>query len=558
MPFHSVPQPLGSVDDRAEQYMVAMRDGTRLATDLYLPTGGGAPGKDAPVVLIRTMYDKSGPLTFIPLIAEYLNSQGYPVVAQDVRGKGMSEGRFGFEHGILDGYDTLDWLAAQSWASGGVVMFGESYPAYAAWEAVASEHPALRAIGARCISTSIGQQFHGGDAFNLAVVAMWAAQTLDKRIYLYDLPLDYDVRPLSNLLPSWLDGRRVPLWDDLIKPPGDRFWRQPAIQAVRADRIRVPMLHVGGWWDEWRGPQLRDWRIARRSTKAPQYLRMEIADHQGGRLLADDEPAVNFLDTEEGIREMMPRYLGGFVEFLRHELGDGNAPAPSPVHIEVAEGGVWRGETWPPPSARLLRLHLADGQRAGEGPEGGALAAEPDGATQTAAWVHDPQDLVPMLGSDPLRALSEHLPDEREVEKRGDVLTFTADPVNEPLDLMGPVRASLQVDADAPVLQLTAKLVDVFPNGRARRITEGVRQVERLFPGEPVEVDLLEVGYRILPGHRLRLEVAASCFPRWMPVIDPGGDSWSAITGPQVEYRLTTGGGARSHLDLIVASETLS
>ena len=102
-----------------------------------------------------------------------------------------------------------------------------------------------------------------------------------------------------------------------------------------------------------------------------------------------------------------------------------------------------------------------------------------------------------------------------------------------------------------------AKLVDVFPNGRARRITEGIREVERAFPGQPIEISLLETGYRIKPGHRLRLEIAASCFPRWMPVIDPGGDSWSAITGPRVEYRLISGGAAHSHLDLIVADESL-
>lgn len=554
MALKSQPEPLTPVDERAAQFMVPMRDGTRLATDLYVPANGG---KDAPVILIRTMYEKSSLWTFVPLVAEYLSAEGYPVVAQDVRGKGLSEGTFSFEHGITDGYDTIDWIVNQPWGGGGVVTAGDSYPAYAGWEAVASGHPALRGVGARRVSSTLGWQFHTGDAFNLGVVALWAAQIVDNRVYDYQPPLDFSVRPLKDLLPSWLDGAQAPLWNDLTQSPGDRFWRAPAIRKVSADKIRVPAFHHGAWWDEWRGPQLRDWRIARRSTDANQYLRMEIADHMGGRLFADEEPAVDDLATEDGIRAALPRYIDPFIEFLRYEFGGGTSPQPSPVHIEVAEGGIWRGETWPPPSAREVRLHLAGGARAAQGPEGGALASEPDSVSHTASWVHDPDDLVPMLSANPIRALGEHLPDEREVENRDDVLTFTTEPMEEPLDLMGSVRLSLQVFADAPIIQVTGKLVDVFPNGRARRITEGLQQVERPDPERPVEIDLIEVGYRIRPGHRLRLEIAASCFPRWMPIIDPYGDSWSAVTGPRIEYQLTTGGRARSYLDLVVADEKL-
>lgn len=554
MPFVQAPLPLGDRNERAEQLMVRMRDGTCLATDVYLP----ARSNGGPVVLVRTMYDKASLFTFVPLTAEYLNDHGYTVVAQDVRGKGGSEGDFRhLVHEVDDGFDTLEWLVAQPWCDGEVVMFGESYFAYTAWAAVASGHPAVRAIVPRCVSTDMAGQLHLGGAFNFATMAVWAPYSMNNRLYTYEGDLDWSVRPLKDIHKAWL-GDVPPVFAQLRSHPGSDVWRDPRMWAVRADRIRVPALHIGAWWDEWRGVQLRDWRIARASTRASQFLRMEVADHQGGRLMGDDETPVSYLDSEDGMRGYLPRYLDPVIEFFDREVRGVGADASAPlVTIEVAEGGIWRGETWPPPSARTLRLHLADAARAAEGPEGGALSPDAQTSEQTASWTHDPSDLVPFLDQDPVRVLSTILPDERDVEQRPDVLTFTADPVREPMDLMGPVHATLSVTADAPIVQVTAKLVDVYPNGRARRICEGVRQLERPDPTEPVQIDLIDIGYRLRPGHQLRLEVAASGFPRWMPVIDPHGDSWSAVTGPTTQYRLRLGGNAHSHLDITIADETL-
>ena len=383
MPFIPEPLPLGAANERAEKFMVPMRDGVRLATDLYLPekSNGG------PVVLIRTMYDKASLFTFVPLTAEYLNNHGYTVVAQDVRGKGMSEGSFEFlKQELVDGYDTLEWLVAQPWSNGDVVMFGESYFGYTAFAAAASEHPALKAIVPRCISTDGSAQLHGGGAFNLATMGIWAPYSLNNRQYTYGGDLDWSVRPLQDLHKAWLGATApVPTFENLRRPPGDPFWRDPRLWAVRADRIKIPALFIGAWWDEWRGPQLRDWRIAQRSTNARQYLRMEVADHQGGQLMADGEEATSYLETEEGIRNYLPRYLDPVIEFIDREVRGVGDPAAPLVTIEVAEGGVWRGDQWPPPSAHLLRLHLGSALSAADGPEGGALADTADAQEQTAS-----------------------------------------------------------------------------------------------------------------------------------------------------------------------------
>ena len=141
------PAPL---DPRAEQTMVRMRDGVRLATDVYLPDGHGR----VPAVLVRLPYDKCGRYTFMPQLAPHFNERGYAFVAQDVRGKFRSEGEtMPFVHEVEDGYDTLEWVAAQPWCDGRVGMWGDSYYGYTQWAAAASGHPALKAIVPRVTST---------------------------------------------------------------------------------------------------------------------------------------------------------------------------------------------------------------------------------------------------------------------------------------------------------------------------------------------------------------------------------------------------------------------
>ncbi|WP_375003494.1 CocE/NonD family hydrolase [Aeromicrobium sp. CTD01-1L150] len=555
MPMHTEPLPIDPTPERADAVMVPMRDGARLETDVYRP----ARPNGGPAVVIRTPYGHRSALTFLPLVAEYLNERGYAVVTQDVRGTGGSEGDFRPYVEIDDGYDTLDWVAAQRWSNGGVVMLGDSYFGLTQWAAIASGHPALRAVAPRGISTNGPRDvIYTNGAFNLAMMTFFATMTVDGRLYPYTLPLDWQTRPLQDLLSSWLPGRTSSSFEEWRQAqPGDRYWRQEHFWRVRADQIRIPGMHLTGWYDEYRSSQISDWRVAGRSTRSNQYLRIDVADHTGNQLPPHGDTFVDFHETEKGIRDYLPRYLDPIVAFYDREARGMVDESLPPVRVEVVEGGIWEGETWPPPSARNKRFHLADGAAAAKGPDGGALADSSDSDEHIERWTHDPDDLVPFLAEDPIQGLYGGLPDERPVEERPDVLTFTSEAMRIPLDLMGFAQTSLQVSGDAPVIQVTAKLVDVFPDGHARRITEGVHQLERPDPTEPVVVKLSDIGYRILPGHRLRLEIAASCFPRWMPVIDPEGDSWTATTGAPVEYQLRVGGGARSHLDVTVTEGEL-
>jgi predicted acyl esterase len=550
MPWHPEPLPLADPDPRAKSFMVPMRDGTRLSTDIYLTEASSAP-----VILVRTCYDKASWLTFLPLVAEYVNARGYALVAQDVRGKGRSEGASDpFVSEIDDGYDTLEWVSMQGWCEGKIAMFGDSYFAYTAWAALASGHPSIGAMVSRGIATDIAREVVYRDGtFLYATNAFWAPFWLDN--YLYDVvpPLDWSARPLSEVIGHWLPGRRSDFFEAVRNaPPGDPFWEQPCFSRVRDVDVSIPVLHVGGWWEDFHRGQLADWRRARAAGHARQYLLMDATDHFDAQLAPDEAPLADFRETEEGIRDYLPRYLDPALAFLDSELRHLPVPRLPAVRVEVAEAGWWEGEQWPPPGSERMRLHLASVPAAVRDADGGALTHDEPDASESVTWEHDPQDLVPSLDEVPFRDLLGTLPDESLVEARPDVLTFTSEPVDRPLDLVGPVHVCLRVSAEAPLMHIAVKLIDVFPNGRARRIADAA--LTQRTPSGPTTLALADVAYRVRSGHRLRLEVAASCFPRYLPVIDPETDSWNATTGPRVGYTLQSSPGEASFIDLTFAS----
>ena len=544
------PVPFGQIDERADQVMVPMRDGVRLATDVYLPA---EPARH-PTVLVRLPYDKSGRFSFMPQASRLFNERGYAFVAQDVRGKVRSEGkREPFVHELPDGWDTLEWIAAQPLSNGVVGMFGDSYYGFTQWAAAASGHPALRAIVPRMTSTRIGNDwFHRQGVVCLYQVAEWAAQTwVDEALY-EDVP-NFSVRPLANVVSVVHGGRRSPSFDRWIRiSPSDPSWTSGIFGEVDPPAtLRIPALHSGGWWDVLQQGQVDDFLTAHGSGALGQHLIMGSTDHFDDPLLEDGEPVEDFLESEEALERFLPTYVGPALEFFERHLLGREGPEIPVVRWHLANES-WRvAETWPPPGARLLRLHLAAGARALYGAEGGALADSPDSAGIDVPWVHDPADPVPDLIEDPWRSLL-GLPDEREVESRTDVLTFTGEPASEPLDLAGPVRVSARLSGTGPIAHLAAKLVDVYPSDRARRILQGIALVADPSEGATVALELGHTGYRVRPGHRLRVELAASDFPRYL--LDPGTgeDPWTATRTTPAERSVRIGGTEGAALELTV------
>lgn len=544
--------PLGDIAPRAEQVMVAMRDGVRLATDVYLP----AQGRRFPTVIVRLPYDKSGRFSFMAPVAARFNERGYAFVVQDVRGKARSEGEiFAFTHEVADGYDTLDWVITQSWSDGVVGMFGDSYYGFTQWAAVASGHPALRAIVPRMTSTEIGTDWsYNQGVFCVETVCGWAAETWVETALL-ECALDWRVRPLRDLLPASLGGLRSPSLDHWMEiGPEDIFWTTGVFgPTLPRHTARIPVLHSGGWWDVLQRGQLREYHAlrARPDARSIQHLIMDATDHFDDEFSATGEPVGDILTSWEALEQFLPRYVGPALDFFdRYLMGRDDRAIPA-VRCRLANAGWHEGDQWPPPGAHPLHLYPAAAGRAHSGPEGGALAATPDRHPAVVRWVHDPAAPVPSLTDDPWRPLPA-LPDEAQVEAREDVVTFTAPPTTIPLDLAGPVALVARVQSSGPSMHLMAKLVDVAPGGKATRILEGACLVDAPDPDRPVQVHLGDTGYRLLPGHRLRLEAASSNFPRYLLHPGTAENPWTATKTAPDEQQLRTGGAAGSCLTLTV------
>jgi uncharacterized protein len=499
---------------------VPMRDGVVLRADVYLPDGG-AP---VPAIVNRTPYDRSSPLIQLAAIEpERVVEAGFALLCQDVRGRFGSEGEFyTFFSDGEDTFDTVEWTAAQPWCDGAVGTAGRSYAAAVQWLGATRRPPHLRGISPIVTGSDY---YHGwiyeGGAFQLGFNVFW--------IWLMSNP-----RGVGKLDPVFrhMPLRTLPI-DDLAwarlyahwlaHSTDDHYWRSLSINR-RYEQITVPALIVGGWYDVFVRGTLENYvgmRSRGGSEEARNGARLVVGPWAHGSTYGPypDHSFDLFAPADAiDVAELQLRF------FARHLRGDANGlDEEPPVRIFVMGENRWRDEDdWPPPRAAETPWYLR---------AGGRLAREPPADEPPDEFVYDPQEPAPTIGgptSLPARMMKPNSGplDQRRLEERADVLVYTSEPLQEPLDVTGPLALRLHAATTAPDTDFVAKLVDVWPDGTAVVLAEGVLRTrfregfdrELLVEADrPYEllIDLAATSNVFLPGHRIRVLVTSSSFPRF-------------------------------------------
>lgn len=499
-------RPFAVVPRNAIQRTVRMRDGVRLATDVYLPDSTGP----WPSLLCRLPYDKAGEECFLPLIAEWFTARDYSVVVQDCRGKVRSDGvPVPYRTEAIDGFDTIAWIAEQPWSTGRVGMLGDSYYGFTQWAAASLDPPALAAIVPRAAPFNYRAARYRQGVLALEAVASYSLETwVDEALYDWAGSLDWSIRPLSEIVPNALGGRRPLGLDQWAK---GRF---PAASRVKPSG-RHATLHMGGFWDPVHRQTVESWKIAN-ATKSRQVQRLylDTRDHGWTPLRPENAAYVDPFASTTRTSDFVDDYLSPLLEFFDEHVAHRATGAATPVRWRFSDLSWGEGESWPPPQARRKHLYLSIG---------GSLVEVPDAAERSIGWEHDPTNPVPSL-EHPFYTLID--PPTSSV-KRPDVLVFAGEPSQGDItDLVGPVTFTVELASSSESTHLYARLWDMGPQSD-RRIVEGGMHISGPWPRK-VSVDLGHAAYRLEPGHALRLELASSCYPLY--AIHPGtsDDPWTA------------------------------
>jgi putative CocE/NonD family hydrolase len=522
--------------------LAQMRDGTVLRADVYRP-GGTGPW---PVLLSRLPYGKQSPLLAMMLDPLAAARRGFMVVVQDTRGRFASEGEWEpWTYEGSDGYDTVRWAAGLPGSNGSVGMVGGSYFGNTQWMAALSKPPELKAIAPLITwpDPDDGLWTRGG-AIELGITVPWSlmqgADTLMRR---HRTDLEGLVSSITGLVRD-LDGLASGGYAEL---PAGRFhafarhdlpelgyersrrepeWAASCRVAGRYDEVDLPTFQLGGWYDIFAQGTLDNF-TAMRSAGRPATLIMGPWTHTNWRHVVGD---VNFgFAANSDFMGMRGRVHEMQFDWFRRALGDGEALEPDTGTVLLFVMGInqWREETeWPLSRAVYTDFHLrADGRLTPEPPSTAERAEE---------FTYDPMDPVPTTGG-ALLLSDEFRPgplDQTAVEGREDVLVFTTEPLTEAVEVTGRVRAVLFAATDGPSTDWVARLCDVDENGVSRNVADGIVRVRAATPGEAAEhvVDLWSTSIVFRAGHRIRVQVTSSNFPRWDRNLNTGEPEETATT----------------------------
>jgi len=497
---------------------VPMRDRTELSADIYRPVGEGK----FPVILNRTPYTKAGGSTF--KIAQYFTSHGYVYVAMDVRGRGDSDGTFEpYRHDGQDGYDAIEWLAVQSWSTGKVGTIGGSYNGRIQWLTAIQQPPHLTAMIVLASPSDPFVEWPTGQPLPMDI--SWyhfTAGHVLQNMEVVDWKKLYEHLPLITMDEAM--GRPNRFWKEEVEHAKLDSWWEDLRYQNKYDRVRVPVLNISGWYDDEQvGTPLNYIGVTTKGSPA-------IRNSQ--KLLVGPWPHAINSTTKLGTVEFGPTavidmnayWLRWFDQWLKGS--DSGFMKEPPVRIFVMGENVWRDENeWPIARTQWTKYFLHSNGQANTLTGNGTLSSAEPASEPTDSYSYDPANPVKFI-TDPSFAQIGGPDDYREVEQRPDVLVYTSDALTEDMEVCGPLRVHLSAASSARDTDFMAKLIDVWPNGFAQRLNdgmvrarfrEGMDKPSLIEPGRvySYDLDLWNTCQLYQKGHRIRVEVSSSAFPKY-------------------------------------------
>jgi putative CocE/NonD family hydrolase len=508
---------------RSFDITVPMRDGVRLSANVFRPEEAGR----FPTILVRTPYGKGRDFT-----AHYQTfvEHGYAVMVEDVRGRYGSEGVFRpLEQEPADGDDTLNWIARQAWSDGKVGMMGGSYLGIAQWKVAALNNPHLKAIFPVVSGCDdYRDRFYStGGAMKLGSRLLWMSENLRAPRYHPDFSKFVLHLPLRTADVAATGQTSEMFQEALDHPTFDSFWKSISTRE-HLDKIRVPVFSVGGWFDNFVEGDLDAYQVLSKNSGVDRILIGPWPHNMSIKFAGVDFGADSFVP----LRGLQMQW---FDQFLKGQ--DTPLLSKPPVRIFVMGVNRWRDEREWPPRARLKWFYLESRGHANSLAGDGKLDSRGPGARAADRFVFDPRDPVPTMGG-AICCNPKVFPwgpmDQRAVEKRPDVLVYTTAPLKSDVEVIGPVRVVLYAATSARDTDFTAKLVDVFPDGRAQNLTDGIlrlryrkslEKAQLIRPGEiaKLTIDAGVTGNVFQKGHRIRMEISSSNFPRFDRNPNTGG-----------------------------------
>ena len=508
-----------------------MRDGIELSADVYLPLSGGPH----PTIVQWTPYESTRE-RFVAW-GVWFAQHGYAAVVLDVRGRYESEGEFdAWIHDGPDAQDSLTWAAGEAWCNGRIGTWGRSYGALVQWQLMHLGHPNLECIAPQVIHDDyFWDGYWTGGAFQLALT-LGAAALWTSAISLITGPsageLMLNDRVWRHLPLIELDevaiGRKVGYWRRWWEhQENDEYWHG---FHHRPDTVTVPIFQQGGWFDPYSGSHLRT--FAAIGNRVPNRVLMGPWSHE-----EDVETFRGDVELAAGVTVIRDHELAFYDRYLRDE-GNGWDERP-PLELFVLGRNEWRGAgEWPLAGTEFTPWFLRSGARLDRD--------VPQSDEPADRYSYDPEDPVPTIGGvNSVLTMTQGaarpiLPgpwDQRELEARDDVLTYTSDELDADVEVIGPAEITLFAASSAKDTDFIVRICDVYPDGRSIFLTEGIlraryrgseagERTELLEPGEVAEyrIRLYPLANLFAKGHRIRLDVTSSSFPRFSRNLNNGED----------------------------------